>query len=156
MINYTEIPNPDDRLNSILDKISRFGIRNLKKEEIYFLDSYSIGKELEINKKLSEEESSNLFISDDGNFTFKLENIERDLENSVKYINGKLIVPDMIDNKKMIRGELEGCIIVFSDGSVAIDFRDDTYDVFEFVYGLEYELDCFVDDIINKIEFTNR
>ena len=46
MINYTEIPNPDDRLNSILDKISRFGIRNLKKEEIYFLDSYSIGKEL--------------------------------------------------------------------------------------------------------------
>ena len=89
MINYTEIPNPDDRLNSILDKISRFGIRNLKKEEIYFLDSYSIGKELEINKKLSEEESSNLFISDDGNFTFKLENIERDLENSVKYINGK-------------------------------------------------------------------
>ena len=85
-----------------------------------------------------------------------MENIERDLENSVKYINGKLIVPDMIDNKKMIRGELEGCIIVFSDGSVAIDFRDDTYDVFEFVYGLEYELDCFVDDIINKIEFTNR
>jgi hypothetical protein len=151
MINYTDLPNPDDRLNAILDKIAKLGIKKLDKEELVFLESYSIGKESEINQMLIEEERMKTFISDDGKFIFKLDKIENDEENQAKYINGKLIVPDIIINKKLIKGELQGCIIVFIGGSVALDFRNNKYDVFEFVYGLEYELDCFVDDIISKL-----
>ena len=54
MINLTDTPNPNDRLNLILDKISSSGIKKLNKEEKLFLESYSLGKEEEIHKKLSD------------------------------------------------------------------------------------------------------
>lgn len=151
MLNLTDIPSPNDRLNSILDKVSAEGIKSLTKEESSFLDSYSIGKELEIHNKLSEEENNRTFLSDDGNFIFKLDNVE--YVDDVQYINGTLIVPDLIlKNKRRVKGELKGSIIVFSDSHIAIDFHRGRYDVFEFVDGLEYELDCFVDDLVYKIE----
>ena len=49
------------------------------------------------------------------------------------------------------KGELKGNIIAFKDGTVAMDFKRGKYDIFEFVNGLEYELDCFIDDIVCKI-----
>jgi hypothetical protein len=150
MINYFDKKNPDDRLNAILDKISKSGIRKLNKDEKLFLESYSHGKESEINKLLSDRENEKTFISDDGNFIFKLDNIE--YIDDVQYINGILIVPDLVlTNKKIIKGELKGSVIVFIDGNLAIDFHNGRHDVFEFVAGLEYELDCFMDDLINKI-----
>ena len=150
MINYFDKKNPDDRLNAILDKISKVGIRKLNKDEKLFLESYSAGKELEINELLSNRENEKTFISDDGNFIFKLDNIE--YIDDVQYINGILIVPDLIlTNKKIIKGELKGSVIVFIDGNLSIDFHNGRHDVFEFVGGLEYELDCFMDDLINKI-----
>ncbi len=151
MINVNDLTNPDERLNMILDKISSLGFPSLEKDELIFLKSYSTGKENEVNKKLSEEESNNTFISDDGNFIFKLESIE--YIDDIQYINGTIMVPDLIlKNKKRIKGELKGSIIIFSDINIAIDFHRGKYDIFEFVSGLEYELDCFVDDIVYKIE----
>lgn len=151
MVNLTDTPNPEDRLNFILDKISNNGIKKLTKEEKFFLESYSLGKEEEIHKKLSDEESSKTFLSDDGNFIFKLDNVE--YVDDVQYINGTLIVPDLIlKNKKRVKGELKGSIIVFSESHIAVDFHRGKYDIFEFVDGLEYELDCFVDDLVYKIE----
>ena len=153
MINSSDISSIDERLNLILDKISMGGIRSLKKEELFFLDSYSIGNEEEVNKKMTEKESNNTFISDDGIFTFKLDLVE--VIDDIQYINGTIVVPDMILNNKRIKGELKGSIIVFSDNHIAIDFHRGRYDIFEFVSGIEYELDCFIDDMILKIRNDN-
>ena len=151
MINSNKIIRPDERLNLILDKISDVGIKGLNKDEVAYLESYSRGKEKELNEKLSEEENSKTFISDDGIFTFRLKGVE--LIDGVKFINGLLKVPDIKTQKcKIIKGELYGSIILFDKNNVAIDFRRGKYDVFEFVNGIEYELDCFVDDIILKIK----
>ena len=155
MIKLNELVSPDDRLNMILDKISKLGFKKLNKDEIMFLDSYSIGKEYEVNKKISEEESSNTFISDDGHFTFILESVE--YIDDIQYITGSISVPDMkLKNGKIIEGKLEGTIIVFCDGNLAIDFRTSKYEIFEFVDGIEYELDCFIDDIVSKINDKNE
>lgn len=150
MIRLNEIRDPDERLNIILDKISIGGVKSLNNIEIDFLKSYSRGLEKEFNQKLSEEESNKTFISDDGNFTFVLTEIEEVEE--IKFIHGLIYVPDMkIRANKIIRGELTGSIIIFSDSNIAIDFRRGKYDIFEFINGLEYELDCFVDDLVFKL-----
>lgn len=150
MINYTNIKDSNDRLNLILDKISSMGIKKITKEETDFLESYSKGIEEELNKRMTEEENEKTFISDDGNFMFKFDFIEVEDE-EVKYINGTFIVPDIKKNKKIVKGELKGCIILFNDKTIAIDFNSGKYDIFEFVSGLEYELDCFVDDIVYRV-----
>jgi hypothetical protein len=155
MIDYIETPNPDDRLNSILDKIIKSGIKSLQKDEKIFLKSYSVGKELEINKMLSDKERERTFMSDDGNFTFKFDNVE-EIEDDIKCINGTLIVPDLVIKNKTIKGKLKGSIILFKDRSVAIDFRSGRHEVFEFINGMEYELDCFIDDIVDKMEKSNN
>jgi len=149
MIKQNDILNPEDRLNMILEKISKLGIKTLDKDEVTFLESYSIGNENETNKKISEKENKNLFLSDDGIFKFRLKNIE--CIEDIKYINGLLTVPDMMVKKRTVKGELKGSILVFVDGSVAMDFSKGKYDVFEFIIGLEYELDCFVDDLVSKL-----
>lgn len=150
MIRLTEIKDPNERLNLILDKISAEGVKSLDKREREFLKSYSLGLENEFNQKLTEEESKTTFISDDGNFTFILTEIEE--VEDIKFIHGVIYVPDLkVRGSKIIRGELKGSIIYFSDNNVAIDFRNGKYDIFEFVYGLEYELDCFIDDLIFKL-----
>lgn len=148
MINQNKL-NSQDRLNLILDKISTSGMKSLDKEEKCFLNSYSIGKEEECNKKISEKESTSIFLSDDGIFKFKLRNIET-IE-QIKFINGQITVPDMKLKKRVVKGEMNGSILVFGDGSVALDFTKGKYDIFEFVGGLEYELDCFIDDLVNKL-----
>jgi hypothetical protein len=152
MINYSNTKDSDDRLNTILDRISKEGIKKIKKEEMKFLESYSTGKESELNKKLTEEESENTFISDDGNFIFKFDCIEIE-DAELKYINGVFLVPDLImKNKRVIKGELKGCIILFNDKTISMDFSNGKHDIFEFIDGLEYEMDCFVDDIVNRIQ----
>lgn len=149
-MNSTDPLNSDERLNLILDKISKYGMSKLDKDEYSYLDSYSLGKEEEINKKLYEKEFEKTFSSDDGNFTFRLKSIT--IDGDTKYINGTIYVPDLlIGPKKRIKGELKGSIMVFDDKSVALDFNRGKYDIFEFVSGLEYELDNFVDDIVIKL-----
>lgn len=149
MITMTDPLGPDERLDMILDKIIKTGIKKLEKKEIEFLESFSKGREIECNEKLSEEECRTTFISDDGNFTFVLYSTE--IMEDVKVINGKMIVPELKYKNRVIPGELLGSIIVFSDNNIAIDFKNGRYDIFEFVWGLEYELDCFVDDIVINI-----
>lgn len=149
-LNSETQPNPDERLNMILDKISKMGMSKLDKDEISYLDSYSSGKEEEFNRKLFEKETEKIFISDDGNFTFKLKGITHD--GDTKYIKGVIFVPDLLlGPKKRVKGELNGSIMVFNDKSVALDFIKGKYDIFEFVSGLEYELDIFIDDLVEKL-----
>jgi hypothetical protein len=150
MINQINTIDPSERLNMILDKINQSGVKSLSNEELIFLKSFSEGREKEVNQIICEEESKTIFLSDCGNFIFKLKSIENIDE--IRYINGTITVPDLKLKIKRIKGELKGSIIVFNDQSVAIDFHRGRYDIFEFVGGIEYELDCFIDDLIIKIK----
>jgi hypothetical protein len=146
MSNY----QPDDRLNDILDKINEFGKPSLTKFELEFLNSYSKGDQEITNEKLLEIEKEKTFLSDDGNFQFILEKIDI-IEDTTIY-SGILIVPSIKVKAKIIHGQLFGCITKYGNGEISLDFGIGDNDVFDFVNGLEYELDSFIDEIVSKLQ----
>jgi hypothetical protein len=150
--NYTA----SERVDDILDKISKYGIKSLTKLEKDFLDSHSTGGQEEIHKIITKEESERVFEDDSGRFKFELEEI-KDYGDELHYI-GKMYVPDLeFPNGSKIEGILSGRIIAFKNGSTIPDFYSDkdNYDIFEFCNGLEHELDVFVDYIIEELKNYN-
>jgi hypothetical protein len=63
-------------------------------------------------------------------------------------------VPDLVIKKRIVKGEIKGEIIVFNNTEVGLDFVKEKYDIFDFVNGLEYELDRFIDDLIINIKWN--
>ena len=51
-----------------------------------------------------------------------------------------------------MEGCLVGRIVRYDNGMTFPDFDKDGYDIFEFCNGLEYELDSFIDYVIDEIE----
>lgn len=140
-----------ERLDDILDKISKYGMKSLTPLEKEFLDSHSSSKEGEIHDKIAREENESVFEDDFGRFKFEYKDTE-DFGDETHYI-GTLYVPDIdLGNGKKIEGRLEGRIIFYKNGQTSLEFDKDDYDVFEFCNGLEYELDSFVDYIIGELE----
>lgn len=148
--------SPSQRVDDLLDKISKYGIDSITSLEMSFLDSYSVGKEDSMHKKISSEELEKVFEDFDSNFKFEYSHTE--IIDNEKHFIGTLYVPDMIITKTTkIKGILSGRIILFNNGTTSPDFYhfiDDTmyYDVFEFCSGLEYELDLFIDYVISEIK----
>lgn len=140
-----------DRLNDILDKINQFGEDSLSELELEFLESFSLYQEEEINEILNEVENEINFESDDGLFSFKLDEVHQ--YHVQVHLIGTIKVPDMIFRGKKIAGYLFGKIIVYKKNQFAIDFTDGKHDIFEFCSGIEYELDIFIDEIIQKVVF---
>lgn len=68
--------NAQERVDNLLDKISKSGLSSLSKSEKDFLDSFSKGEEEEVNKKLNIDEGISPLVSSDGIFEFKLQDIE--------------------------------------------------------------------------------
>ena len=63
-----------------------------------------------------------------------------------------------LENGQKLEGRLEGRIIVYDNGQTSPDFysiprksNEEVYDVFEFCNGLEYELDNFIDYIVDEL-----
>ena len=147
-----------ERVDDILDKISKYGIKTLTPLEREFLDSHKSGKEEEIHDKISKEETESIFEDDNGYFKFEHTETE-DYGDEIHYI-GTLYVPDLVfPTGKRIKGVLEGRIVVLKDGQISPDFysqsrkeNEDGYDVFEFCNGLEYELDSFLDYVVSELE----
>ena len=148
-----------ERVDDILDKISKYGIKSLTQLEKEFLDSHKLGQEEEIHDKLAKEESETVFEDDKGYFKFEHTETE-DYGDETHYI-GTLYVPDLEwPNGKKLEGRLEGRIVVYSNGSISPDFYSiskdpkthEHYDVFEFCNGLEYELDSFIDYVVSELE----
>jgi hypothetical protein len=139
-----------ERMDDVLDKISKYGISSLTQLEKEFLDSHKSGSEKESHDKISKEESETIF--EDDYFKFEFETWE-DYGDEQHFI-GTLYVPDLeLPDGKIIEGRLEGKIIKFENGNISPDFYSkDGYDAFEFCNGLEYELDSFIDYVIAKIE----
>lgn len=148
-----------ERLDEILDKISKYGIDSLTPQEKMFLDSHKSGTQEEKHKELTREEGESVFVDDGGYFRFEHTETE-DYGDEIHYI-GTLYVPDLtFENGETIEGRLEGKIVKFNTGQVSPDFysiekdkaSDDYYDVFEFCNGLEYELDSFLDYVVSELE----
>jgi len=140
-----------NRLDDILDKISKYGIKSLTELEKEFLDSYSIGKESESHDKVSKKESELVFEDDFGRFKFEYKN-KVDHASEIEYY-GTLYVPDLVwEDGKRINGSIEGKIVYYkNNGQATLYFEKDGYDVFDFAGGLEYELDTFIDSIIIEL-----
>lgn len=147
-----------ERIDDILDKISKYGINSLTPLEKEFLDSHKQGNEKEVHDKIAREESESVFEDDNGYFKFEHTETE-DFGDEIHYI-GTLYVPDLdLGNGKKLEGRLEGRIIVYNNGQTSPDFysivkkrNEDIYDVFEFCEGLEYELDSFIDYVVAELE----
>jgi hypothetical protein len=151
--NYTST----ERMDDILDKISKYGIDSLSDLEKEFLDSHKTGKEQELHDKLAKSEVETTFEDDLGKFTFELSEVQKiknkggELE-EIEII-GTLYVPDLeLSSGKRVEGRLEGKIIKYSNGTTSLEFEKDGYDVFEFCNGLEYELDSFIDYVVLEID----
>ena len=150
------------RVDDILDKISKYGISSIREDEREFLDAHKNGKEEEMHKKMVLDENETVFEDDNGYFKFEHSETE-DYGDEIHYI-GILYVPDLIwPNGSRIEGRLEGRIISYLNGQSALEFYssindldENAYDVFEFCNGLEYELDSFIDYVIVELEGKNK
>ncbi len=140
-----------ERIDDILDKISKYGLVSLTKIEKEFLDAYSKGDETESHNKLRFIESETIFEDDFGIFKFEFTEPEI-LDDGTSY-KGTLYVPDLkTPSGKMVEGRIEGKIIVYDNGQTALDFEKSGYDVFDFCNGLEYELDSFIDYVVLELQ----
>lgn len=141
-----------ERLDDILDKLSKYGKSHLTDIENQFLDSWSSGSEKEVHDKIKWIENDQLF--EDENFKFEFKELE-DYGDEL-HIIGTMYVPDMIlKNGKVIKGCLDGRIVKFQSNQTSPDFFLDGYDIFDFCSGLEYELDSFIDYVVSEIENKN-
>lgn len=145
-----------DRADEILDKIFKYGLLSLTKHEKEFLDVFSLGEEDVIKSKLRILDLDTFF--EDDYFKFELDDIKYK-KDAIQYI-GTLYVPDLEKSHRTIEGNLTGKITLYNNGSYSLDFskivyekgKEVEYDVFEFCGGLEYELDSFIDYIIEELE----
>lgn len=145
-----------ERVDDILDKISKYGMNSLSEIEKEFLDAHASGTESEVHNRITKEESEKVFEDDYGYFRFEHKETE-DYGDEVHYI-GTLYVPDIeFENGKRLEGRLEGRLVVLSNGQTSPDFNNtdskgNIYDVFEFCDGLEYELDSFLDYVSSELK----
>lgn len=136
----------EQRLNSILDKI--LANCKLSTHEITFLDSYKLGTEEQVNQQMNHVEGR-IYLSDNGSFKFIFKEFEE--QEDCIIITGTLLIPDPLINGLVMKST--GNILVFNRNHIALDFRINEIDIFEFIPGKEEELDDFITEII---EDTSR
>jgi len=151
-----------ERLDEILDKISKYGIGSISNYEKDFLDSHKSETQEEIHKKLQYKENEIIFEDDYNRFRFELNDIED--HGGELHISGTLYVPDIsFENAQSIEGRIEGEIIVYPNNETSPNFyknikdrnREIVFDVFDFIEGLEYEFDSFIDYIVDEVKNTH-
>lgn len=128
-------------LNTILDKISNNGLDSLSSREKDFLNSFKKNKQHESFKKLNVKKYNG------GHFDFDLYEIVN--KGDTIEFHGELSLPRW---NGMDYNKVEGYIEYKKDGSVELFFDSEGdskgYSPWDFVEGLEYEFDSFIDDII--------
>ena len=141
-----------ERLDDILDKISKYGKSSLTDFENKFLQSWSTNTEKEVHDEIKLIENEQVFEDDNGYFKFEFKEWE-DYGDEQHFV-GTFYVPDLDwEDGRKVEGILEGKIVKFENGAIGPDFYSkDGYDIFEFCNGLEYELDAFIDYVIQEIE----
>ena len=143
------------RVDDILDKIFKHGIKSISSLEKQFLDAHKSGNEEELHNQLAKEESEKFFEDDAGMFKFEFDSIE-EYEDEIHYL-GTLTCPDLIENGKTISGRLEGRIVyypetTFTSPDFGVQINGKDFDSFDFCEGYEYELDSFIDYVVSELE----
>lgn len=137
----------EDRLNDILDKISKYGVSNLIDIEKEFLTSYKNGTQTETHNKIKFLENEIIFEDDFGIFKFEHKVSKKYRRSNHHY--GTIYITDI---KNKTEECLCGKIIEHNNGTISLEFSSiDGKDIFEFCSGIEYELDIFIDYIISEI-----
>lgn len=126
-------------LNTILDKISTNGLDSLEKKEKDFLNSFKKGNQKDGLKKLNVKNYSG------GYFDFDLFEIKN--KGDVMEFHGELSLPRW---NGMDYENVKGHFEYKGDGSIEcfFDLEGENYSPWDFVEGLEYEFDSFINDII--------
>lgn len=138
------------KVDEILDKINKSGINSLTQIEKDYLDAF--GKD-DVMKMVNLEYESGLkdFKSTDGYFEFTFSHMD-DFGYEGEFYYGTITVPDIeLESRKRIDGKMEGYILVTQSGDKIPCFEKQGYDIIEFCNGLEYELDNFLDYVIDTL-----
>ena len=146
-----------ERLDDILDKISKYGEDSLTDLEKKFLKSWNTDSQSKVHDEIKWIENEQIFEDDNGYFKFEFQEWE-DYGDEQHFI-GTLYVPDLEfeDNGEKIEGRLEGRIVKYENNQISPDFTNkDGYDIFDFCNGLEYELDSFLEYVISEIEQKSK
>lgn len=135
------------KLNEILDKINKWGMVSVTLNEINFLESFKDGEEEIFFKKLYHKEYSGY----GGSFKFVLTDIIED-EDIIEVI-GNMTLPPTYNEDGLIEfdsviGKFE---IIKSDLMIFPRFEHCGYIPYDFIEGLEYEFDDFIQDILEDI-----
>ncbi len=137
------------KVDEILDKISSSGIKSLSDIELDYLKAYGEDNQMKM-LNLEYEFGLKDFKSNDGYFEFTFSHMEEFEDGDYYY--GVITVPDLYwQNGKRLVGKLEGYILLLPNGDKVPVFERDGYDILEFCNGLEYELDNFIDYIIETL-----
>ena len=147
------------RVDDILDKISKYGMKSLTSLEKEFLDAHKSGGEEAVHNALTKEESEKVFEDYAGMFKFEFDSIE-EYGDEIHYL-GTLTCPDLVENGKTISGRLEGRIVyypetTFTSPDFGVQINGKDFDVFDFCSGYEYELDSFIDYVVSELENQNE
>jgi hypothetical protein len=142
----------DKYLDQLLDKINKSGYDSLSDLEKNWLVSHS-KDEFETKHKIEREIGKRNFVSSDNYFTFDF--IEMEDYGDEQIYKGTLYTPSIEwENGNKIEGELQGQIEV-RNNIVLPNFSKEEfgqiYDVYEFCQGLEYELDAFLQHIVEEL-----
>jgi len=139
-------------LDELLDKINASGYDSLTSLEKDWLNAHSADREEE-TQKIEREMGKRTFTSSNRLFSFVF--IDSEDHGDVEYLKGTMYVPSIEwENGNKIEGVLEGYIEV-RDGVGQPNFEKEafgaTYDIYEFCQGLNYELDDFIQDIVDEL-----
>lgn len=156
ILEYRDYKDITDRIDSILDKISKNGIESLSKEERALLDAHKEGGETSIKafKNLSEKDMEKTFINDDKTIKFYLKRVE----NTGKFSNEMRIFGTMEFIKSPnnilhdINNKMKGYIQVYEGDIYTSHFDYKGYTDFDFVLEDEiYEYDNFLGEIVDFV-----
>ena len=145
--------NYDSYLDKILDKIGETGMGSLTKSEKDYLNAYSTDnvEKMEYIEKIEGQKS---FRSNDGHFEFVYDYTE-DYEIE-KHHFGTITVPDLeYPGEPKVDGTIEGFIWEGPSGELVPNFEKEGIDILEFCESLEYELDAFLEYVVETINDEN-
>ena len=150
-----DVYTAQQRVDDLLDRISKYGINSLNKLEKDFLDAHKIGKEEEMHDILTKKESECTFEDNYGLFKFEFDRLEK-IDDEFRY-HGTIYLNSIKIGGKVISGKLYGYILYHTlSGFISPEFykseNNKDYEIFDFCSGNEYELDSFLEYVISEIE----
>ena len=149
--NYTT----QQRVDDLLDKIFKYGMKSLSKLELEFLDAHKIGKEDEMHNILTKKESECTFDDDLGMFRFEFDKIEK-VDGDIKY-HGNIYYtkPESEETYLLTVYILYDNNSKFAEPEFYLNQNGKKLDILTLCGEYGYELDSFIDYVVSELENEN-